>query len=55
MRNVANESCRDHRNPYFILNKLFSSGNRFRDNIEMSDGAREAADNMAPERGMLDK
>jgi hypothetical protein len=55
MRNIANERCREHRNPSFIFSNLSSSGNRLRDIVEKYDGAREAAGNMAPERGMLDK
>ena len=50
------KNCRENQNPHFMLSNLFFRKTyRLRDNAEKYGRAREAADNMAHARCMLDK
>jgi hypothetical protein len=55
MRNVSNKSCRENQNTHFMFGKLFSENRAVYEIISKNVVESEAAGNMTPARGILDK
>ena len=55
MKNISNESCRDRRYISSAATFFPRKSCRLLDNVKKYGSGREAADNMAPARGILDK